>query len=390
MTACKARAIPVIYLRMAWNTDARGFPIDAGLIIEQSRPFIRTEGLRRGTWGAEVLAEMPPPDYVVEKTRYSGFHNTALEALLRGLGVDTIYLAGVITNMCVEATARDAFHRDFRFVVLSDCVSGFSRKLHDASLETWDRFGRVAASGDLFAETSLQDWRKALARMLGDVDAAAEPDVLKAAHVLEQPDQPGATPGPPDQPVMQADRQQLRRTFLAFAPENVEGVAHVGDVGFSGRKPAVFIEAVVVRLVGIGNDQMRPTHRLRNQYGQFIGERIPAQKEILRPRRSAAACSVQVVQDYHPTGLVPVNRVSTSIARRICSRSTSSADLGVIDPAIAMAYDIVPALDASGGQFGVLLQRAGDPEDAHLDREVAKDVQIPARRRAGCQIRTPI
>lgn len=149
VTTCKAHGIPVIYLRMAWNTDARGFPIDAGLIIEQSRPFIRTEGLRKGTWGAEVLSEMPPPDYVIEKTRYSGFHNTALEALLRGLDVDTIYLAGVITNMCVEATARDAFHRDFRFVVLSDCVSGFNRKLHDASLETLQIFGRVAASCDL-------------------------------------------------------------------------------------------------------------------------------------------------------------------------------------------------------------------------------------------------
>jgi ureidoacrylate peracid hydrolase len=154
VTACNTRAIPVIYLRMAWNTDAHGFPIDAGLIIEQSRPFIRSEGLRRGTWGAEVLAEMPSPDYVVEKTRYSGFHNTALEALLRGLGVDTIYLAGVITNMCVEATARDAFHRDFRFVVLSDCVSGFSRKLHDASLETMQIFGRVTASSDLLGRTS--------------------------------------------------------------------------------------------------------------------------------------------------------------------------------------------------------------------------------------------
>ena len=151
VTTCKTRAIPVIYLRMGWNTDAHGFPIDAGLIIEQSRPFIRTEGLRRGTWGAEVLAEMPPPDYVVEKTRYSGFHNTALDALLRGLDIDTIFLAGVITNMCVEATARDAFHRDFRFVVLSDCVSGFSRKLHDASLETLQIFGRVAASSDLFS-----------------------------------------------------------------------------------------------------------------------------------------------------------------------------------------------------------------------------------------------
>jgi ureidoacrylate peracid hydrolase len=152
VNACKTLAIPVIYLRMAWNTDVHGYPIDAGLIVEQSRPFIRVEGLRRGTWGAEALAEMPPPDYVIEKTRYSGFHNTALEALLRGLDVDTICLAGVITNMCVEATARDAFHRDFRFVVLSDCVSGFSRKLHDASLETMQIFGRVVASEALSAK----------------------------------------------------------------------------------------------------------------------------------------------------------------------------------------------------------------------------------------------
>ena len=80
---CKEQQIPVIYIRMAWNSDAHGYPIDAGLIVDKSRPFLRHEGLRRGTWGAEMLAQMPQPDYVIEKTRYSGFHNTALEALLR-------------------------------------------------------------------------------------------------------------------------------------------------------------------------------------------------------------------------------------------------------------------------------------------------------------------
>ena len=146
----KEQQIPVIYIRMAWNSDARGYPIDAGLIVDESRPFLRHEGLRRGTWGAEMLAQMPQPDYVIEKTRYSGFHNTALEALLRGLTIEKIFLAGVITNVCVEATARDAFHRDFRIVVLSDCVSGFNRKLHDASLETLQIFGRVTTSDRMF------------------------------------------------------------------------------------------------------------------------------------------------------------------------------------------------------------------------------------------------
>ena len=149
---CKALKIPTIYLRMAWNSDAQGYPIDAGLIVDESRSFLREEGLRRGTWGAEVLAPMPEPDYVVDKTRYSGFHNTALEALLRGLSVETILLAGVVTNVCVEATARDAFHRDFRFIVLSDCVSAFHRRMHDASLETLAIFGRIGSSKELFAQ----------------------------------------------------------------------------------------------------------------------------------------------------------------------------------------------------------------------------------------------
>jgi ureidoacrylate peracid hydrolase len=142
--------IPVIYLRMLWRTDAHGYPIDAGLIVEHSRPFLRNEGLRRGTWGAELIRELPPADYEVEKTRYSGFYNTTLEPLLRGIGVETILLAGVITNMCVEATARDAFHRDLRVVVLRDCVSGFSRELHDASLKTMSIFARVDMSDDVF------------------------------------------------------------------------------------------------------------------------------------------------------------------------------------------------------------------------------------------------
>ncbi len=158
---CKSRKIPVIYVRMVWNSDAQGYPIDAGLIVDQSRPFLRTQGLRRGTWGAEVMAGMPTPDYVVEKTRYSGFHNTSLEPLLRGLSVDTIMLAGVITNVCVEATARDAFHRDFRIVVLSDCVSGFNRKLHDASLETLQLFGRVTTAASIFDEKAGSKTRSA-------------------------------------------------------------------------------------------------------------------------------------------------------------------------------------------------------------------------------------
>src|SRR5260370_17869507 len=98
--------------------------------------------------------------------------------------------------------------------------------------------------------------------MLGDVDAAAEPYVLKTPHVIENPDQPGATPRPSDQPVMQADGPQLPRAFLAPAPENPEGVAHVAEKGVAGHETAASVEAAVARPLGIWLSQSPPAaHR---------------------------------------------------------------------------------------------------------------------------------
>src|SRR4051812_7974847 len=66
--------------------------------------------------------------------------------------------------------------------------------------------------------------RKMAAPMLRDVDAAAEPDVLMARHVREQLDQAAGAAGAADQAVVQADRQQLRRSRNAFRVKQVEGV----------------------------------------------------------------------------------------------------------------------------------------------------------------------
>lgn len=51
------------------------------------------------------------------------------------------------------------------------------------------------------------------------------------------------------------------------------------------------------------------------------------------------------------------------------------AYLALIDPAIAVAYDLMPALDARRGQFGILLQRARDAKNAYINREVAKNIE---------------
>ena len=77
-----------------------------------------------GSPGTEIIAELHDPrDLVVRgKKRYSSFHATDLEFLLRRLGAGTVILAGINTTTCVLCAAFEATNLDFRVVVAADAV----------------------------------------------------------------------------------------------------------------------------------------------------------------------------------------------------------------------------------------------------------------------------
>ena len=62
-------------------------------------------------------------DYFVLKPKHSGFYATTLDVLLEYLGVETLILTGIATNICVLFTANDAYMRDYKLFVPSDCVA---------------------------------------------------------------------------------------------------------------------------------------------------------------------------------------------------------------------------------------------------------------------------
>ena len=76
-----------------------------------------------------------PGDYTFVKRRYSCFFGTDLEILLKGLKVDTLYLVGGMTNVCVHYTAVDAHQNDYHFKVVTDAVAGSSPEASEAALE---------------------------------------------------------------------------------------------------------------------------------------------------------------------------------------------------------------------------------------------------------------
>jgi nicotinamidase-related amidase len=92
--------------------------------------------VQKGTNGAEILPEfLDPADLVVEKNKDSGFYETGLHDRLQALGVETVLVTGMQTQICVQTTAADAFFRGYSVWVASDCVVSAREEDRQRALE---------------------------------------------------------------------------------------------------------------------------------------------------------------------------------------------------------------------------------------------------------------
>ena len=89
------------------------------------------------TWEAEIHPEIAPlpGEKTIYKHRYSAFYNTDLETVLRCLKVTDLVITGVMTNLCCESTARDAYFRDYRVFFPMDGTGAVNEELHLATLK---------------------------------------------------------------------------------------------------------------------------------------------------------------------------------------------------------------------------------------------------------------
>ncbi len=146
-----ARAARAAGVTVYWSQNhiKKGFVSDApvwlatharaGLTSLDQEDFFTMEG----TWGAEIYdsCDVVDGDVVLPKLRSTVFHNTPLEGLLRAHGVETLVIAGQVTEGCVDNTIRGARDRDFYTVLALDAVGSISRERHERALKTW--VGRI-------------------------------------------------------------------------------------------------------------------------------------------------------------------------------------------------------------------------------------------------------
>jgi len=132
--------------------------------VEDARPMLTPElesTISRHNLAGSVQTQlMPelgpePPDIVINtKRRLSIFRDTDLDLTLRELGVDTVNLAGINTNTCVQCAAFESLNRDLKTIVVSDCVhSMYGDDLHYFGLQNIARcLGWVLSLGELEAK----------------------------------------------------------------------------------------------------------------------------------------------------------------------------------------------------------------------------------------------
>ena len=130
--ACREARIPVIYTAHGHEDPVR----DGGMTALWWPELMNKEALVAGSAGAAIYSELAPApgEKIIYKHRYSAFYNTDLEIVLRGLKIEDLIVTGLMTNICCESTARDAFFRDFRVFFLADGTGSVSEELHLGTL----------------------------------------------------------------------------------------------------------------------------------------------------------------------------------------------------------------------------------------------------------------
>ncbi len=117
-----------------------------------------------GTTEAELHAELRPEgdnEFLVPKRRYSGFFGTDLDLLLRGLGVQTIVMAGGLTDVCLHYTAVDAHQHDYFVRVVRDATPASSDAAREASLAAIEYLQSGAVVDSSTALQAIRDYGRA-------------------------------------------------------------------------------------------------------------------------------------------------------------------------------------------------------------------------------------
>jgi nicotinamidase-related amidase len=166
LDAARAAGMLIIHTREGHRPDLSDAPRHK---VERGEPSLRIGApgpmgriLVRGEPGHDIIPELYPAagEPVIDKPGKGAFYQTDLELMLKNREIDTLFVCGVTTEVCVNTTVREANDRGFRCIVLSDCCASYFPEFHTAGL------AMIKAQGGIFG------WVSASPHLLAAMDSA--------------------------------------------------------------------------------------------------------------------------------------------------------------------------------------------------------------------------
>ena len=146
----RAKGLPVVQIKEVHRPDM----VDFGRELDGSESVHCIETSPDTDYAA--LTYPAAGVYLISKRRYSAFFGTDLEILLKGLHVDTLYLIGGLTDVCIHYTAVDAHQHDYFIRVVTDAVAGSSEEAHRYALKAVQYLQRDALVTTADVESALE------------------------------------------------------------------------------------------------------------------------------------------------------------------------------------------------------------------------------------------
>ncbi len=150
LTATREAGITVLHTREGHLPDLSDCPPAK---LNRGAPSLRIGDpgpngriLIRGEYGHDIIDELAPlpGELVIDKPGKGSFYATGLHETLQGMGISSLIVTGVTTEVCVHTTVREANDRGYECLVLADCVGSY--------FPDFQRFGlqMIAAQGGIF------------------------------------------------------------------------------------------------------------------------------------------------------------------------------------------------------------------------------------------------
>ncbi len=150
-------------LKVVDTANEKNIPV---ILIQHTSPGENAAMFKKGTneWNIHPDLLLRKYNEIVEKNLPSSFTNTSLEAVLRELDIDTVTIAGYMTQMCCDTTARHAMHMGYSVEFLSDATGTlqFSNNAGTISAEDLHKAILITQAARFSKVLSTDEWIKNL------------------------------------------------------------------------------------------------------------------------------------------------------------------------------------------------------------------------------------